>query len=123
VRTSGGQQKAGCIVPKPFLGGTPAVLSALALGAVLLVAAVLDAAPGNAPSPPPNNPQQGPRRPDAKMLQPGQPAPDFELPRLVIEKDKDGNAAGKVSQEKVRLSSLAASTGARPVCLIFSSYT
>jgi hypothetical protein len=120
---SGEPRKLEGTVSNPFFGEMLRFLSALALGAVLLAAAVLDAAPGNAPSPPPNNPQQGPRRPDAKMLQPGQPAPDFELPRLVIEKDKDGNAAGKVSQEKVRLSSLAASTGARPVCLIFSSYT
>ena len=105
---------------KPVFDMTLRLLSALALGAVLLVPAVLAAAPGNAPSPQPANPQQGPRRPDAKMLQPRQPAPDFELPRLFIEKDKDGNAAGKVSQEKVRLSSLA---GAKPVCLIFTSYT
>ena len=96
------------------------LLSALALGAVLLVPAVLAAAPGNAPSSQPANPQQGPRRPDARMLQPGQAAPDGELARLVIEKVKSGNPVGKLSDQKVKLSSLA---GSKPVCLIFTSYT
>ncbi|MBM4017279.1 MAG: hypothetical protein FJ288_02970 [Planctomycetes bacterium] len=55
-----------------------------------------------------------------KMLQPGQPAPDVELPRLVVEKGQDGQSLGKLSREKVKLSSFA---GRKPVCLIFTSYT
>ena len=107
---------------KPFLGEMLRFLSALALGLVLLVPAALAAAPSNTSSPP-GGPQQATRRPDAKMLQPGQPAPDFELARLVIERDKEGKAVGKVSEDRVKLSSLSASAGAKPVCLIFSSYT
>jgi len=119
----GGPRKPEDTVSKPFFGETLRFLSVLALGTMLLVPAVLAAAPGNTPSSQPNNPQQGTRRPDAKMLQPGQPAPDFELPRLVIEKDKDGKAVGKVSEDRVNLSSLSAPAGAKPVCLIFTSYT
>jgi hypothetical protein len=54
------------------------------------------------------------------MLTPGQAAPDVELARLIIEKDKSGNPVGKLSEKKVKLSSLA---GSKPVCLIFTSYT
>lgn len=50
----------------------------------------------------------------------GQEAPDFELPRLTIEKGKDGKAVGRVSEEKVKLSSF---RGKKPVFLVFSSYT
>ena len=55
-----------------------------------------------------------------KGLEPGQTAPDFELPRLTIEKGKDGNAVGKISEKKVKLSSF---RGKKPVFLVFSSYT
>lgn len=102
---------------------TLALLGALALGTVLLVPAALAAARSDGSAPGPNTPQQGTRRPDSKALQPGQTAPNFELPRLIIEKDKDGNAVGKVSQERVRLSALSGLAGAKPVCLIFTSYT
>jgi hypothetical protein len=50
----------------------------------------------------------------------GQVAPDFELPRLSLVKGKDGKRIGKISSEKVKLSSF---RGKKPVCLIFSSYT
>ncbi len=50
----------------------------------------------------------------------GQVAPDFELPRLSLVKDKKGKRIGKISSEKVKLSSF---RGKKPVCLIFSSYT
>jgi hypothetical protein len=47
-------------------------------------------------------------------------APDFELPRLTLTTDADGNPIGKISAEKVKLSSF---RGKKPVCLIMSSYT
>ena len=50
----------------------------------------------------------------------GREAPDFELPRLTIEKGKDGNAVGRISEKKVKLSSF---RGKKPVFLVFSSYT
>jgi hypothetical protein len=93
--------------------------AAAALAAMLLVPVVLAAEPGG-PGQRPDGAQQATRRPDARMLPPGSQAPDFELPRLVTVTDKDGNAAGKISDEKVKLSSLA---GKKPVCLIFTSYT
>jgi hypothetical protein len=47
-------------------------------------------------------------------VQPGDPAPDFELPRL----------GGPAGGERVRLSSHFATGGAqRPVALVFGSYT
>lgn len=49
-----------------------------------------------------------------------QMAPDFELPRLLLGKDSKGKRIGKISSEKVKLSSF---RGKKPVCLIFSSYT
>ncbi len=50
----------------------------------------------------------------------GEIAPDFELPRLIITRDADGNPIGKISEEKIKLSSF---RGKKPVCLIMSSYT
>jgi hypothetical protein len=102
------------------LGKSVALLSALVLAAALLAPIALAAARGDTPAPGPNGPQQGPTRPDARKLEPGQPAPDFALPRLIVAKDASGNAVGKVSEERVKLSSLA---GGKPVCLIFTSYT
>ncbi|MHC4395681.1 MAG: hypothetical protein ACYS1A_08500 [Planctomycetota bacterium] len=51
---------------------------------------------------------------------PGQIAPDFELPRLTIETDDEGNNVGKISTETVKLSDY---RGKRCVFLILSSYT
>jgi len=59
-------------------------------------------------------------RPGQKFLEPGQEAPDLTLPRLAVETDKDGNPAGKVSDQKVTVSSF---RGKKPVVVIFSSYT
>jgi hypothetical protein len=59
-------------------------------------------------------------RPARVELPVGTMAPDFELSRLTIEMDDDGKPVGKVSDEKVMLSSF---RGKRPVVLIFSSYT
>ena len=50
----------------------------------------------------------------------GKPAPDFELPKLVITRDADGKPVGKISDEKIKLSSF---FGKKPVCMIMSSYT
>ena len=50
----------------------------------------------------------------------GDQAPDFELPRLTVTTDADGKPIGKISEEKVKLSSF---RGKKPVCLIMSSYT
>ena len=105
---------------RPTLGKSMALLATLALSAALLAPVILAAARGEAPAPQPDNPQPGARRPEGRMLQPGQAAPDVELARLVIEKDKSGNPVGKLSEQKVKLSSLA---GSKPVCLIFTSYT
>ncbi len=58
--------------------------------------------------------------PGASAIKVGKPAPDFELPRLIITRDADGNPIGKISEEKIKLSSF---YGKKPVCLIMSSYT
>jgi hypothetical protein len=79
-----------------------------------------EAARPEAPRPDGTQPDAARQVPRMKMLQPGQAAPDFELPRLVVQKDKAGNTVGNLSQEKVKLSSFA---GKKPVCLIFTSYT
>ena len=50
----------------------------------------------------------------------GEAAPDFELPMLIMTRDADGNPIGKISEEKIRLSSF---QGKKPVCMIMSSYT
>jgi len=60
------------------------------------------------------------RMPDFKPLVPGQDAPDFQLPRLVLGTDPSGNTVGKVGSETVRLSAF---RGTKPVCLFLSSYT
>ena len=62
------------------------------------------------------------RRPvsGASAIKVGEPAPDFELPKLIITRDADGNPIGRISEEKTRLSSF---RGKKPVCLIMSSYT
>ena len=64
------------------------------------------------------------RRPGERRIPPplviGQKAPDVELPRLVLTKTKDGNLLGKLSEEKVKLSS---AWSKRPACLFVSSYT
>lgn len=59
-------------------------------------------------------------RPAAPRIAVGVEAPDFELPRLTIETGQDGKGAGKVSDEKVRLSSF---RGKQPVFIVLSSYT
>ncbi len=62
------------------------------------------------------------RRPSSgtSAIKVGEPAPDFELPRLIITRDADGNPISKISAEKIKLSSF---RGKKPVCLIMSSYT
>ena len=57
---------------------------------------------------------------EQEELKVGQQGPDFELPRLTIETDKEGKNIGKISTEKVKLSSF---RGKKPVFMIFSSYT
>jgi hypothetical protein len=93
------------------------VLSApiFALAAALLLGRLDRAAAGEA--------ERGPRRARAEARLPvGSDAPDFNLPRLVIEKHDDGRWTGRVGPEAeaVRLS---AHRGKRPVCLFLSSYT
>ena len=60
------------------------------------------------------------RRASSGAITVGEAAPDFELPRLIITRDADGNPIGKISEEKIKLSSF---RGKKPVCLIMSSYT
>jgi len=51
----------------------------------------------------------------------GEFPPDFELPRLTLGEDKEGNPIGIVNEkDTVRLSAF---RGKKPVCLIMSSYT
>jgi len=69
--------------------------------------------------------QQRERRPRGgrrarNILKAGQPAPDFELPVLKFEKDKEGELVGKITDEKVKLSSF---RGRQSVVVFFSSYT
>jgi len=69
----------------------------------------------------PRDPSRRPGgRTRAPVLTVGQKAPDVELPRLALEKTKDGGVLGRVSSEKVKLSSVWAK---KPVCLFMSSYT
>jgi len=56
----------------------------------------------------------------APVLTVGQKAPDVELLRLAITRTEDGGVLGRVSSEKVKLSSVWAK---KPVCLFMSSYT
>ena len=77
-----------------------------------------------APTTEPNTaePEKTAKRPVEKKpaIVPGQIAPDFELPRLTIETDDEGNNIGKISTETVKLSDY---RGKRCVFLILSSYT
>ena len=51
----------------------------------------------------------------------GEVPPEFKLPRLTLDKDKEGNPIGIVNEkDTVRLSVF---RGKKPVCLIMSSYT
>ena len=56
----------------------------------------------------------------AGHLKVGQLAPDFELPYLKFETKKDGTIVGRITKEKVKLSSF---RGKQSVVLFFSSYT
>ena len=56
----------------------------------------------------------------ASAITVGEAAPDFELPKLIITRDAAGNPIGKISEEKIQLSSF---RGKKPVCVIMSSYT
>ena len=58
---------------------------------------------------------------DGSLVRVGEFAPDFELPRLTITTDPNGEPIGVISEtDTIRLSSF---RGKRPVCLIMSSYT
>ena len=85
---------------------------------LLGLVAVLLAAPSWTPAAERAGPKREPPAPPRLAV--GQEAPDFELPRLAFETDKDGNTVGKISDQKVRLSAL---RGKKPVCVFFSSYT
>lgn len=62
-----------------------------------------------------------PRQSETPAVTVGEPAPDFELPKLTITTDADDNPIGLISEtDTVRLSSF---RGKKPVCLIMSSYT
>ena len=62
----------------------------------------------------------GRRRMMRPTIRPGTEAPDFELPRLTLEKGANGKVVGKISKEKVKLSSF---RGKKVVCIFSSSYT
>ena len=57
---------------------------------------------------------------NSSALRIGNPAPDFDLPLLVTGLDSEKNAIGKITDEKVKLSSL---RGKKVVCLFLTSYT
>ena len=59
-------------------------------------------------------------RPADIRIKVGRVAPDFTLPRLKFSTDSDGKTVGRITTEKVALSSF---RGKKPVCLILSSYT
>ena len=92
---------------------TPIAVRRIAGWLVLFAAAALAIAAE--PEGPRARPRPVPARPAI-----GQEAPDFELPRLAFEKNDKGDTIGKVSAEKVRLTSYRTK---RPVCLFLSSYT
>jgi len=60
------------------------------------------------------------RPPVRPTLKPGAEAPDFELARLALHKNAKGQTVGKISKEKVKLSSF---RGKKVVCIFSSSYT
>ena len=60
------------------------------------------------------------RRGGSGSIKVGELAPDFELPKLIITRDAAGKPIGKISEEKIKLSSF---RGKKPVCMIMSSYT
>jgi len=60
------------------------------------------------------------RRTRGVSLKPGDAAPDFELPILTLVKGKDGQKVGKISKNKIKLSSF---RNKRVVCIFSSSYT
>lgn len=63
---------------------------------------------------------QGRRPGGSGGIKVGQEAPDFDLPKLIITRNKEGKPIGKISEEKIKLSSF---RGKKPVCMIMSSYT
>ena len=97
------------------LPGTAAVrsLALLAAAAVVLAAGWSVAAPRER-----TNRRPARRRPTTLKI--GQIAPDFELPTLTLEKNKEGELAGKITKEKIKLSSF---RGQQSVVVFFSSYT
>jgi len=113
--------------PVAGVGGDRAVLGPAAVAVLAALAAGVLAALGPAAlaaeRPEASRPaEQGAARADrfAAVLRVGQQAPDFELPRLALETDADGQTVGRVGQDKVRLSKV---LGKKPVCLLLSSYT
>jgi len=92
------------------------VVLAAALGVAVAVASAAETGTSAERSPA----DRADRRPAMVQLEPGDEAPDFELPRLALEKNSKGEVVGKVSDETVRLSSF---RGKRAVVLISSSYT
>jgi hypothetical protein len=65
-------------------------------------------------------PKSPPKRDTARRLEIGKPAPDLELPLLKEEVGADGEKVGRITDEKVKLSSF---RGRKVVCLFLSSYT
>jgi len=63
---------------------------------------------------------RGPRGAPGAQLKIGQPAPEFELPPLVFEKNEKGEKVGKIGTERVQLSAF---RGKKIVCIFSSSYT
>ncbi len=94
-------------------GWLPAFAAILIVG--LLVGSALAAPPA----------KKGPTRKSrssrwATMLKVGQDAPDFEIATLTLEKNDEGVIVGKISKDKVKLSS---HEGKKIVCIFSSSYT
>lgn len=65
-----------------------------------------------------NNPGDKTQKPQVVL---GEYAPDFNLPRLTITTNAEGQAVGLIDPN--RSFHLAAQRGKKPVCLIMSSYT
>ena len=67
-----------------------------------------------------DRPEAPKRRTPWTPLETGIPAPDFELPLLHEELNEKGEKIGRITDEKIRLSSF---RGKKVVCLFMSSYT
>jgi hypothetical protein len=94
----------------PILSGTK-IAAGLAVSAMLAIVGQAFAAETS------HAPERGKWQ---SRLELGKPAQDFELPLLKWAEDEKGEKVGRITDEKIKLSSY---RGKKVVCLFMSSYT